>query len=202
MSLVIAFTGRDAAVIAGDMREILMQGDAAQTERFERELYSGEIRTDERLMKRAEDLGIALRVRDDKCKVADRGGVLIGEVAESEGSYVRQRRLYAAPGRYAIVDIERGRATPRQSGNGSSFVILGNQGTRGIAHEMIRSGWREGSFPDAVRLIILIMNEASSRSASVSRDFLVLQSRSGAGFDLPEIGVPLPADHPLIGGTP
>ncbi len=187
MSLVIAFVGREGAVMAGDLREILMKGPDAAICRFEQELYSGQIRTDSDLRKRAAERGIILLLRDDKCKVSDHEGILIGEVAESEGDNVRKRRLCAACGTYAIVDITGNEAVLKQEGQGSTFVVLGNEVTKRIAHGMIRSEWKNGTFPDAVRLIIRIMNAAASSTASVSRACTILQTRKMADPDMMEI---------------
>jgi len=187
MSLVIAFTGSEGAVIAGDLREILMAGPDAAISRFEQELYSGQIRTDSDLKKRAIESGIILRLRDDKCKVSDHEGILIGEVAESEGDKVRRRRLCVACGTYAIIDIDDDESTLKQRGRGSTFVVLGNEVTKRIAHAMIQSEWKSGTFPDAVRLIIRIMNAASSSTASVSRAYTILQTRKKTDLDITEL---------------
>jgi len=180
MSLVIAFSGREGAVIAGDLREILMQGPDAEICGFEQELYSGEITTDSDLRKRAGERGILLRVRDDKCKVSDHEGILVGEVTESEGALVRIRRLYVACGAYAIVDIEGDTCILKQKGEGSTFVVLGNEVTKRIAYGLIQSEWKNGTFPDSVRLIIRIMNIAASCTPSVSSAFTILQTRKRA----------------------
>jgi hypothetical protein len=50
MSLVIAFVGKKGAVIAGDMREIIFQGNAFSRKRLEKELYNGLIATDEEFL--------------------------------------------------------------------------------------------------------------------------------------------------------
>jgi len=182
MSLVVAFTGRETAVMAGDLREMLMQGPDGAIRTFERELYQGSIMSDDSLMQRAGELGIRLIVRDDKCKVSEREGVLIGEVTESEGERVRRRRLYAVPGAYAIADIGPGRFDLRSRGEGSSFVVLGNEITREIAHGIIRTNWKEGTLADAIGIIIQIMHAAASCTASVSRTFMLLQTRERSGF--------------------
>jgi hypothetical protein len=187
MSLVIAFVGREGAVMAGDLREILMKGPDAAICRFEQELYSGQIRTESDLWKRAVAMGIILLLRDDKCKVSDHEGILVGEVAESEGYNVRKRRLCVACGTYAIVDITGDAAILKQEGQGSTFVVLGNEVTKRIAHGMIRSEWKNGTFPDAVRLIIRIMNTAASSTPSVSRACTILQTRKKADPAMMEV---------------
>lgn len=187
MSLVIAFSGREGAVMAGDLREILMQGPDAEICGFEQELYSGQIMTDSDLRKRASERGIVLRIRDDKCKVSDHEGLLVGEVSESDGAMVRRRRLYVACGAYAIVDINGNDAVLKQEGQRSTFVVLGNEVTKRIAHGLIRSEWKCGTFPDAVGLIIRIMNAAASGTASVSRAYTILQTSKKADLDMKEI---------------
>jgi hypothetical protein len=187
MSLVIAFIGSEGAVIAGDLREILMAGPDAAINRFEQELYSGQIRTDTDLQKRAIENGIVLRLRDDKCKVSDHEGILIGEVAESEGDKIRRRRLCVACGTYAIIDIDDDESRLKQRGSGGTFVVLGNEVTKRIAHAMIQSEWKSGTFPDAVRLIIRIMNAAASSTASVSRTYTILQTRKKTDLDITEL---------------
>lgn len=187
MSLVIGFSGREGAVIAGDLREILMQGPDAEICGFEQELYSGQIVDDSDLGKRALARGIILRIRDDKCKVSDHEGILIGEVSESDGAIVRRRRLYVACGSYAIVDKNGQKTVLRQEGQGSTFVVLGNEVTKRIAHGLIRSEWNCGTYPDAVRLIIRIMNAAASGTASVSKAYTILQTRKKTDRDLKEI---------------
>jgi hypothetical protein len=187
MSLVIAFTGREGAVMAGDLREILLEGPGDAICGFEEELYSGQIRTDSDLRKRAVERGILFRLRDDKCKIWDDNGILVGEVAESDGEQVRKRRLCVACERYAIVDRERDDIILKREGQGSTFVVLGNEVTKRVANTMIRSEWNTGTFPDAVRLIIRIMNAASSRTASVSRAFTILQTRKRADRDMMEL---------------
>lgn len=187
MSLVIAFIGSDGAVIAGDLREILMAGPDAAICRFEQELYSGQIRTDSDLKKRAVENGIILHLRDDKCKLSDHEGILIGEVAESEGDKVRRRRLCVACGTYAIIDIDEDESVLKQRGGEGTFVILGNEITKRIAHAMIQSEWKSGTFPDAVRLIIRIMNAAASSTASVSRAYTILQTRKKTELDITDL---------------
>ncbi|MDD1709134.1 MAG: DUF2121 domain-containing protein [Methanoregulaceae archaeon] len=187
MSLVIAFIGSEGAVIAGDLREILMAGPDAAISRFEQELYSGQIRTDSDLKRRAIENGIILNLRDNKCKVSDHEGILIGEVAESEGDKVRRRRLCVACGTYAIIDTDEDVSTLKQRGGGGTFVVLGNEVTKRIAHAMIRSEWNSGTFPDAVRLIIRIMNAAASSTASVSRAYTILQTRKKTELDITEL---------------
>lgn len=183
MSLVIAFTGSNGAIMAGDMREIRLGGEDAAVALLEQELYSGILRNDEQLRHRAEELGVMILIRNDKEKVRDRGGILTGEVTESEAGMLRIRRLYVSAGHYAIADIEGSRFVMRGRGDTSTFVVLGNELTRKIAYDAIQRYWKNGTPEDAVTVIVKAMQEAAARTASVSRSYLLLQTKSIARLD-------------------
>ncbi|NYT17149.1 MAG: DUF2121 domain-containing protein [Methanomicrobiales archaeon] len=177
MSLVIAYTGSRGAIIAGDMREIRFGGEDAAIAALEQELYRGTIVNDDQLMRRAEELGVTILVRDDKEKVRERDGILTGEVTESEHGILRVRRLYVSAGHYAIADIEGSRFDLKGRGDTSTFVVLGNDLTKQIAYAAIQNYWKNGTLEDAVRVIVRAMEEAAARTASVSRKYLLLQTR-------------------------
>jgi hypothetical protein len=177
MTLVMAFIGRAGAVMAGDMREITFLGERASIEKLEEELYKGSIATDNDLERRAKELGVKLGIRDDKVKVTEDQGVLTGEVTSFEGGVLRMRRVYASAGSYAILDIDGPSATLRGRGGAGNFVVLGNERTKEIANRCIRERWRGGGLRDAAEIILRSMEHASRTSASVSRRFLILQTR-------------------------
>jgi hypothetical protein len=176
MSLVIAFIGAHGAVMAGDLREITTRGDAIATQTLEQELYTGRIVTDADLKRRAEELGIALSIRDDKRKVRPRDGILVGEVSESEGGALKKRRLYATGGEYALAEVIGSEIRMSGSGKAGNFVVLGNQITQQISHACIREHWKNGTITDAIRIIILSMERASAATASVSALYTVIQT--------------------------
>jgi len=182
MSLVIAFIGTQGAVMAGDMREISFGGDPAAIEALERKLYDGTITLDGDLFHCARELGVTLRIRDDKIKVTSRGGILVGEVGERDGAAVRTRRVYASAGNYAIVDVEQEMMTRTATGGAGNFVVLGNEITKKIAHDCISSEWTQGSVEDAIRVIIRILLTAARASPSVSGNYVVVQTRSPANL--------------------
>jgi hypothetical protein len=182
MSLVIGFSGTSGAAVGGDMREVLFWGKDSLTGELERELYSGRIRNDGELAQRAADLGVRLSIRDTKVKIREQEGVLIGEVSESDGGVVRKRRLYITAGEYAIADIRDNHFELRARESRSSFVVLGNEVTKRIANEAIRAGWREGTFEEAIRVIITALDTAASETASVSKNHLILQTREKTGL--------------------
>jgi hypothetical protein len=169
--------------MAGDLREIRMGGDDEAIDTLEKELYSGNIRDGGQLRCRAKELGVVILIRDDKEKVRDRGGILIGEVTESGSGIQRVRRLYASAGHYAVADIEGSRFVMRGRGDTSTFVILGNELTRQIAHSAIQRYWKKGTPEDAVTVIVMAMNEAAARTASVSKRYILLQTINSASLD-------------------
>jgi len=176
MSLVIAFIGAQGAVMAGDMREIITLGDKISTETLENELYRGMIVTDAGLKKRADDLGIFLSIRDDKRKVTEWDGILVGEVSETKGGVVKKRRLYATAGEYALAETTGSGFRLTGTGKAGNFVVLGNQITQQIAHACIREHWNNGTITDAIRIIILSMERASAATASVSALYTLVQT--------------------------
>lgn len=182
MTLIIAFIGSQGAVMAGDMREIAFGGDDACIEELERELYSGSIATDADLQKRAGEIGVTIRVRDDKAKVSQQDGVLIGEVTETEGSKIAKKRLYATRGSYAIAEVVDSRPRVTQKGRASNFVVLGNDITKQIANQCIQGAWEGGTLQDAIRIIMFIMQVAAGMTASVSRTFVLVHTDLAANL--------------------
>lgn len=176
MSLVIAFIGTHGAVMAGDMREIITRGNRNSMETLERGLFSGMIITDADLEQKAEELGISLTIRDDKRKITQRHGVLVGEVGETEGCVMRKRRLYATAGEYALAEVTDADIRLTGKGKAGNFVVLGNQITKQIAHSCIRECWKCGGIDDAIRIIMFCMERASAATASVSGVYNLIQT--------------------------
>jgi hypothetical protein len=183
MSLVIAFIGRQGAVMAGDTREIITSGDLSSTEILERELYNGEIITDDHLRERAGSLGISITIRDDKRKVTQRDGILVGEVSETQGGITRKKRLYGTTGRYVLAGVTGSDIHVTGTGTAGNFVVLGNQVTKQAARDCIREHWKNGGLQDAVRVIIMAMQRASERSASVSGQYSLIQTPDTVSID-------------------
>jgi hypothetical protein len=180
MSLVIAFVGRNGAVMAGDRRSVFFLGDETSVARFEQELYAGRIVSDEELHRRSDELGIRLFVYDDRCKAVKRDGVLVGEVTSSDGGKVRKRRLYASAGVYAIVEFEGGEGTVIRQGEGSAFVVFGSEIAKKIANAVIGEHWKNGGLAQAVTVIRRAMETAGRETASVGREFDLLQTAEPA----------------------
>jgi hypothetical protein len=179
MSLVIAFIGKNGAVMAGDMREITFEGDKPDREKLEKELYCGSIVTDDELLKEAEECGVKIAVTDCKSKISERGGILIGEVSSVEGGIVKKRRLYASAGNYAIAEIRNTEITLTSHAKGSNFIVFGNDFTKQVANKCFKDNWtKKSTFQDAVRILMLCMETASKATASVSKQFYLIQTTS------------------------
>jgi len=131
MSLVIAFCGKERSFMAGDRREIFLSGDESSIGTLEDELYSGKIRDEAGLYRRGRELGVGLFVRDDKCKVQERDGVLVGEVSESgRGDEAHAEVVCLVRALRDHGDACRGEKEVAR-GTASRFVVLGNRVTLG-----------------------------------------------------------------------
>ena len=170
MSLVVAFAGKKRAILGGDKRSIAFFGRA---EALEEELYSGKIRTDEELRRRAEELGSNIRISDGREKVwkwGD-GGVLVGEVTELSVESQRRRRIYLVPGGYLLVEIAGKKAEVSKRGK-STLVILGNRFTREFAYQRLGATGK----PPELSSMRSLFEEAMEATASVSPDYTLLTS--------------------------
>lgn len=167
MSLVVAFAGKKKAIVGGDRRSIAFFG---QAEELEKELYSGQIESDEQLAKRAQELKAQIAVSDDRDKVWTKDHILVGEVTELSVDDQRRRRIYATPGGYLLVDIFNNRAQIRQQGK-STLIILGNEITKKVAYEQLG---KLKVFNESV--IESTFKEARKKTVSVSPNFKVISS--------------------------
>lgn len=179
MTLVIVFIGKNGAVMTGDMREITFEGDKSQRAKLEKDLYSGEIMTDEELVKKAREFEVGITVTDCKSKISERDGALIGEVSSIEGGITKKRRLYASAGNYAIVDIMDSEITLTSHAKGSNLIVLGNDFTKKVANKCFKDNWtKKSTFQDAVKILMLCMETAAKKTASVSKQFYLIQTTS------------------------
>jgi hypothetical protein len=179
MTIVIAFIGKNGAVMAGDMREISFQGEKSDREKLEKELYSGALVTDDELVKKAEEHKVKIKVTDFKSKVSERDGVLIGEVSSFEDGVVKIRRMYASTGNYAIAELRNSELTLISHGKGSNFIAFGNEFTKQIANKCFQDNWtKKSNFQDAIRILKLCMETVAGKTASVSKKFVMIQTTS------------------------
>lgn len=179
MSLVIAFIGKNGTIMAGDLREISFQGEKTDRENLEKELYSGTLVTDDELTKKAEELKVKINVTDFKNKVSEREGILIGKVSSFEDGVVKKRRLYASAGNYAIAELRNSEITLTSHGKGSNFIAFGNEFTKQAANKCFQDNWtKKSNFQDAVKILKLSMETVAKKTASVSNQFVLIQTVS------------------------
>jgi len=169
LSLVVAFAGKKRAMMGGDQRSIAFFGKA---EALEEELYSGKIRTDEELLKRAEELGSRIMISDGREKVWKRDEVLVGEVTELSVEIQRRRRIYIVPGGYLLVEISGGSRAEVLKRGKSTLIILGNKFTRDLAYRRLGAA---GKAPE-ISSMKSLFEETRRATASVSPDFTILSS--------------------------
>lgn len=179
MTLVIAFIGKNGAVMTGDLREITFEGEKQNREKLETELYNGTIVTDDELAKKAREFGVGITVTDCKSKISERDGILIGEVSSSEGGVTKKRRLYASAGNHAIAEIRDSEITLTSHAKGSNLIVLGNDFTKQVANKCFKDNWtKKSTFQDAIKILILCMETAARKTASVSKQFFLIQTTS------------------------
>ncbi|WP_292379268.1 DUF2121 domain-containing protein [Methanosarcina sp. UBA289] len=179
MTLVIAFIGKNGAVMTGDLREITFEGEKPDREKLEKELYSGIIVTDDELAKKVREFGVGITVTDCKSKISERDGILIGEVSSIEGGVVKKRRLYASAGNYAIAELRDSEITLTSHAKGSNLIVLGNDFTKQVTNKCFKDNWtKKSTFQDAVKILMLCMETAARKTASVSKQFFLIQTTS------------------------
>jgi hypothetical protein len=164
----VALAGSKEAVIGGDRRAISFLGSCAN---LEEELYSGQIKNDEELLARAQDLGATLQVSDGREKVWKAGGVLVGEVTEISEKLQRRRRIYLVSGAHLVVDITGSEARISSTGK-VGCVVFGNRITQRLAAEGAAKA--KGRLNEAVIESILV--DVADKTASVSREHTVLRT--------------------------
>lgn len=179
MTLVVAFIGKNGAVMAGDMREITFEGEKSDREKLEKDLYSGNIVTDDELMQRAKEFGVRIKVTDNKNKISEKAGVLIGEVSSREAGITKKRRLYASAGNYAIAELVDTQLKLTSQAKGSTFIAFGNEFTKQIANKCFQENWtKKSNFQDAIKILVLCMETVARKTASVSKQYALIQTTS------------------------
>jgi hypothetical protein len=184
MSLIVAFAGKNEAIIGGDKRSLAFIGSCPV---LEDELYSGKIKNDAELATRAKELDASLQISDGREKVwvhgdgnengNENGSLLVGEVTEISLSFDRRRRIYLAPGAYLMAEIRDGEAKITGQGR-SGCIVFGNKLTQSLAAEAISKAGGKMS----EEIIKSIFADVAGKTASVSKDYAVLCSRDKAAL--------------------
>ena len=137
MSLIIAYIGKKGCVMAADKRKIGYFGDKENLERLEKELYSGEISSDGEFKRRADELGISVKITDDATKLKIVGNCVRGEVSTKGTFETKRRRIYGTTAGYQLVELLGSEVTSRKSGE-AGIVIFGNNFAKKMAENLIK----------------------------------------------------------------
>jgi hypothetical protein len=179
MSLIISYMGSNGCVIAGDKRRIGFIGDKDKREKLEEYLYSGAIQTDEELVNVAKEQGITLKISDDAEKVRSIDDVVIGEVRFKTPFETKRKRIYGTTSGYIIAELL-GSEIKKVENGASSIIVFGNKITKQMANETIKKHWKsKASLENVESVFKIVMDEISSKTPSVSKEYDILIKHSG-----------------------
>lgn len=174
MSLIITYIGSRGCVIAGDKRRIGFYGPERAREMLEEELYSGNIKTQEELLKKSDEYGITLKISDDADKVREIDDVVIGEVRSKTTQETKRKRIYATTGAYSMIELIGSDIKTVKSG-GSSIVVFGNKYTQELAEKSINKHWKSKINLMGVETIFeSVLEEVAHETPSVSPQYDVI----------------------------
>ena len=174
MSLIITYIGSKGCVIAGDKRRIGFYGPERAREMLEEELYSGNIKTQEELLKKSDEYGITLKISDDADKVREIDDVVVGEVRSKTTQETKRKRIYATTGAYSMIELIGSDIKTVKSG-GSSIVVFGNKYTQELAEKSINKHWKSKINLMGVETIFeSVLEEVAHETPSVSPQYDVI----------------------------
>ncbi len=169
MSLIITYIGSKGCVMIADKRRIGFFGEEKTREKLEEELYSGAIKTDEELLKKASSLGITLKITDDAEKIREIGDIVVGEVRFKTPFETKRKRIYGTTGAYNVVELF-GSEIKRIKTGESAIVVFGNKVTKEIANKYIQKHWKKKtSLKDIGKIFKAAMGEVAVKTPSVSQ---------------------------------
>jgi len=171
MSLIITYISSKGCVIAGDKRRIAYFGDKSSREILEEELYTGKIKSDDELQRRASELGVNIKVTEDTCKVRSLGDVVVGEISQKTPFETRRRRIYATTGAYQIIELTGSRITSMEKGD-TAIIVFGNKIAKEITNRFLKKRWKtKTSLKDVADLFRELMDHVSSQTPSVGSEY-------------------------------
>ncbi len=174
MSLIITYIGSKGCVIAGDKRRIGFIGPEGARKRLEEGLYSGKIKTQKDLFKKADEHGITLKISDDAEKIFEIGDVVVGEVRSKTSFETKRKRIYATTGAYNMVELLGSNIKTIKSGE-SSIVVFGNKYTQELAEKSVKKYWKSKiNLIDVGKIFESVMEEVALKTPSVSREYDII----------------------------
>jgi len=177
MSLIIAYVGKKGCVMVSDKRRIGYFGDKTNLKALESELYSGKISDDEEFKKRADDLGIAIKITNDASKVKVVGNSVRGEVSNKGTQKTFRRRIYGTTNGFELVELE-GSVIKKRHFKEGGIIVLGNEFAKKMANSLISRKWKKSSSLRSMgELFIDIGQEVASKTPTVGDKFdMLMQS--------------------------
>jgi hypothetical protein len=168
MSLIITYIGSKGCVIVGDKRRIGFYGPEQARERFEEELYSGKINTREKLLKKADEHGITIKISDDTEKIRERDNVVIGEVMSKTTLETKRKRIYATIGTYSMIELLGSDVQTMKSGD-SAIIVFGNKYTQKLAEKSVNKFWKSKiNLLEVGKIFESVMEQVALETPSVS----------------------------------
>ncbi|WP_298520282.1 DUF2121 domain-containing protein [uncultured Methanobrevibacter sp.] len=144
MSLIIAYIGKKGCVMAADKRKIGYFGDKENLKTLEDELYHGMINGDEAFKKRAEELGISIKITDDASKLKIVGNCVRGEVSTKGTFETKRRRIYGTTNGFQLVELLGSEVSSRKAGE-TGIIIFGNNFAKKMAESLISKKFKPSS---------------------------------------------------------
>ena len=168
------YIGRKGCVIAGDKRRIGFYGPEQAREKLEEELYSGNIKTRDELIKRAVQHGITLNISDDAEKIREIGDVVVGEVRSKTTYETKRKRIYATTGVFNIIELLGSDIKTIKSGE-SSIIVFGNKYTQQMAEKSINKYWKSKiNLLTIGKIFESVLEEVANETPSVSPKYDVI----------------------------
>jgi len=168
MSLIITYIGSKGCVIVGDKRRIGFYGPEQAREKLEEELYSGKINTREKLLKKADEHGITIKISDDAEKIRERDDVVIGEVRSKTTLETKRKRIYATTGTYSMIELIGSDVQTMKSGE-SAIIVFGNKYTQKLAEKSVNKFWKSKiNLLEVGKIFETVMDQVALETPSVS----------------------------------
>ena len=168
MSLIITYIGSKGCVIVGDKRRIGFYGPEQAREKLEEELYSGKINTREKLLKKADEHGITIKISDDAEKIRERDDVVIGEVRSKTTLETKRKRIYATTGTYSMIELIGSDVQTMKSGD-SAIIVFGNKYTQKLAEKSVNKFWKSKiNLLEVGKIFETVMDQVALETPSVS----------------------------------
>ena len=177
MSLIIAYIGKKGCVMTGDKRKIGYFGDKENLAQLEKELYGGDISTNEEFSQRAGELGISIKISDDATKLKIVGNTVRGEVSTKGTFETKRRRIYGTTNGYQIVELLGSEQKSRKAGE-KGIIIFGNNYAKQLAQTLIQRKWKASqSLKYMGEVFEQILAEVASKTPTVGEkvDTLIQQ---------------------------